>query len=401
ELFGDFERFAGPPKPAEESHSLEVDGSYACETILAVPVGGSSSPVGAAEMEADLLCDLSDDEPVPAAAALPAPKARMQAGGWFGGSSGGSFQALDKKAKQLERSRTGAEDGDDSSTNVAAEMLDYACVGLSPFDRDRRGSLRELTAEELFGTDRRRQRVPTEPAEVEVPALAIPEPYRPPVRKRFDHAYPVETRVSVPSDSRFHSIPVLECSAPASLQFVCVPRESTEVFRSVSFTNPLAVPLLEGPAEILVEGEYFLSARLLDVGARATAELGIGSEQRIKVSRGTRYEESTVGLIGGALDLRHEISIEIVPHLETPVSIEVRERVPVAVDGEEKIKVRSSDVKPAWEEFEDSKSPASGCYRWRVDVEPGEKTSLRATYVVQIPGKSEIVGGNRREETSR
>jgi hypothetical protein len=36
-------------------------------------------------------------------------------------------------------------------------------------------------------------------------------------------------------------------------------------------------------------------------------------------------------------------------------------------------------------------------YAWRVRLAPGSKLRLKARYVVRLPAKSELVGGNRRE----
>ena len=218
----------------------------------------------------------------------------------------------------------------------------------------------------------------------------------------FDYAYPAAARVDVPSDGDFHSIPLADRRTGCEPRYVVVPRESTDVFRTASVENPLEAPLLPGPIDVYLRGDFLLTSRLELTPPRGRFTLGLGVEQAIKVARNTRFREESAGLMGGALILHHQVTVELRNNLPRPAPIEVRERVPVTVENDDDVELKLGPVSPAWEEWtQDKVSPAEpelkGGRRWRVTVPAGGKQELRADYEVKISAKHELVGGNRRE----
>ncbi|MCY1066057.1 mucoidy inhibitor MuiA family protein [Nannocystis sp. RBIL2] len=213
----------------------------------------------------------------------------------------------------------------------------------------------------------------------------------------FDYVYAAETPIDIPSDGDYHSIPLLKQQTPIQLGYVVVPRESTDVYRFVKLKNPLDAPLLPGPADIYVGGDYLLSADLKVAPPRGEVQIGLGVEQAIKVSRNTHYKEEAAGLMGGSLSLRHDIEVEVANRSARPVDVEVQERLPSLREREDEIQVDVGAVEPAWAPFEPEHYELKGGYRWRVQVPAGQQKKLSATYVVRISAKKELVGGNRRE----
>jgi hypothetical protein len=218
----------------------------------------------------------------------------------------------------------------------------------------------------------------------------------------FDYAYPASARVDVPSDGEFHSIPLADKRTGCEPRYVVVPRESTDVFRTASVENPLDAPLLPGPIDVYLRGNFLLTSRVDFTAPRGRFALGLGVEQAIKVARNTRYREEPAGLMGGALLLHHHITVEIRNNRPRSVPVEVRDRIPVTIEGEDDVEVKHGPASPAWEEWKQEKddpgeAELKGGRRWLVTVPPGGKQELRADYEVKISAKQELVGGNRRE----
>jgi uncharacterized protein (TIGR02231 family) len=213
----------------------------------------------------------------------------------------------------------------------------------------------------------------------------------------FDHAYPVEHSVDVPSDGAFHSLIVGRSRGPAEPRYVCVPRETQDVFREVELKNPLSAPVLGGPVDIYVDDAYLLTAPMRPTPAAGTLRLGLGVEQAVKVARNVRYEEERAGILKGHLELSHHITVELANRLDRPARIEVRERVPVSGEDDDDVNVVIGDVRPSWEEWEPAERPLPGGKRWVLEVPAGEERRLQANYTIHIPPKHELVGGNRRE----
>lgn len=215
----------------------------------------------------------------------------------------------------------------------------------------------------------------------------------------WDYAYSADDRVDVPSDGTFCSVPLGEREAPCSLSYVVVPREDQNVFRMAAIENPTRAPLLPGPVEVYVGGEYVLTSNLPQVAPRERFRLGLGVEQAIKCARNTQFREQRSGAAVVAMaELWHEIDIRLVNRLPRPIKCEVRERIPQPAKDAEVV-VEEASVTPAWEPWEqkDSGPVLVGGRRWLVEVPARSEQALVAKYVVKIYANNELVGGNRRE----
>ncbi|MCC7074821.1 MAG: DUF4139 domain-containing protein [Deltaproteobacteria bacterium] len=219
------------------------------------------------------------------------------------------------------------------------------------------------------------------------------------ITSHFDFAYEADGAVDVVGDGGFHSVALGDRACEARMRYVAVPREEANVYRVAMLMNPIPAPLLPGPAEVYVGGEYVLTTRLPTVPARGELKLGLGAEQAIKVARNTRFSEARSGeKVVAMAELAHDVDIDVVNHLERDIEIEVRERVPVPAPGAEVV-VEEVEVTPAWQPYDQQERGQiiEGGRRWEVRVGKGASERLRARYVVKIYAQNEIVGGNRRE----
>lgn len=218
----------------------------------------------------------------------------------------------------------------------------------------------------------------------------------------FDYAYSADAVVDVPSDGDYHSIPLMERRAAVVPRYVVVPRQSTDVFRTAEVENPLEAPLLPGPVDVYLGSDFLLTSRMDATPQGGRVTIGLGVEGGIQVARNTRFREESAGLMGGSLLLNHHIDIEMRNNLGRAAPVEVRERIPVARDGDDEVEVIEQGVAPAWEEWQpEPDAPGApelrGGRRWRVTVPAGGRQDLRADYQIRISSKLELVGGNRRE----
>ncbi|HUS64438.1 MAG TPA: DUF4139 domain-containing protein, partial [Kofleriaceae bacterium] len=302
--------------------------------------------------------------------------------------------------------------GSDSDELVAgAELLRYGDLRMAPPSADTRGRLTPAGRAQLYLELLVEQRVTlrvdvlqeVERARDRARAVSarVPPGCQLAWAEQFDYAYPADARVDVPSDGDFHSIPLGERAAATTPIYVVVPRESTDVFRTAMVDNPLGAPLLPGPVDVYVRGEFLLTSRIETTPPGGRFTLGLGVEQAIKVSRNTKFREETAGLMGGALVLHHGIAIEIANNLPVKATVEVRERVPVTVEGDDDVEVKAT-ASPRWEDWRPElqrpdEAELRGGHRWRVTVAPSGREEVRADYEVRIASKHELVGGNRRE----
>lgn len=219
------------------------------------------------------------------------------------------------------------------------------------------------------------------------------------ISSHFDFAYEADGAVEIVGDGGFHSVALGDRACEARMRYIAVPREEASVYRVAMLQNPIPAPLLPGPAEVYVGGDYVLTTRLPTVPARGELKLGLGVEQSIKVARNTRFAEQRSGeKVVAMAELVHDIDIDVVNHLERDIDIEVRERVPVPAPGAEVV-VEELEIEPPWEPYDQQERGTiiEGGRRWETRVGKGGSEKLRARYVVKIYAQNELVGGNRRE----
>ena len=284
------------------------------------------------------------------------------------------------------------------SAEPESTFLDYHGLRLLAPDDPGRGKLQAFVG---AGDDASRRLLSlASEALVLAEELAEPAPggKRPTSYDGFDFAYECTTPIDVPSQYDFTCTPVLQQSVKLKRRYVTVPREGSDVFRMASVTNPLENPLLAGPMDIYLEGEFFVSGHLEVVAPRGRTEIGLGVEEGVKVARNAMFTETgDGGLIAGNLVLRHELEIELVNNLAHKIDVQVRERIPVTADGDDEVRVEIANVEPKWTEFTGEIASDRGGYAWDLSVPAGKKKHLKAEYRVKISAKNELVGGNRRE----
>jgi len=215
----------------------------------------------------------------------------------------------------------------------------------------------------------------------------------------YDYVYSTDASVDVPSDGTWHSVPVNTRTATGDVRYVVVPREDPQVYRLALVKNPLPSPLLSGPVEVYVAGEYVLTTTLPSVPPGGDFKLSLGVEQAVKVARNTTFQEQRSGdKVVATNELIHDIVIEVVNNLDREATFEVRERIPQPAEGAEVV-VDEGKVTPAWEPYaQDERGHViHGGRRWVLSVKPAASQTLKANYRVKLYANNELVGGNRRE----
>ncbi|APR84628.1 Hypothetical protein A7982_09977 [Minicystis rosea] len=216
-------------------------------------------------------------------------------------------------------------------------------------------------------------------------------------RGRFDHRYDAEGTADVPANGRPHRVAVGSAETSSIPCFTAVPRETAEVYREVEIKNPFDAPLLRGPVDIFLDGALMTTADLAFVDKAGTMRLGLGVEDRLRIARNARVDESSAGLLGGSLVVDHAVTIDLSSTLGHKVAVEVLERIPLTYEKDLDVKV--TFMRPEAETYTQAdRGPAlHRGFRFTIGVPPGDKAKIEFGYRVTLPAKNEIVGGNRRE----
>jgi hypothetical protein len=285
-------------------------------------------------------------------------------------------------------------------------LLDYGDLRMAPADAPGRGRLQPVTAlPDGEPPPVRAARALAQQASARqlhaLVAMAPPGGRWPRWPDRYGYAFAAEALLDVPSDGGWHQVGLARADATLELRHVCVPRESTDVYRLARLTSTTPTPIIGGPLDVYVGGEFLLTTDVEFTPPRTAIEIGLGVDAGIKVARNARFDEETAGLLRGSLTLIHQVTIELTSVHPRAIQLELRERVPVQAleQPSDDLEISIARLSHPWEPLPASPSGARvrGGYRWLLDLPAGGRAHREVEYHLRLPSKQELVGGNRRE----
>ncbi|MFI9273897.1 DUF4139 domain-containing protein [Kitasatospora sp. NPDC052896] len=278
----------------------------------------------------------------------------------------------------------------------AADLLDYAALTLAgPAEPPaRRGRLHPAGALPADDTATTRQAGQL-PDRLPLPAHAVRPRHS---AGSFDQRHDTADRVDLPSDGQWHTVPVGELPVSHRTEYVCAPSVDPAVFATLRLTNESELALLAGPLEVTEDGVPLLGTALPTLAPGATRRVGLGVAESVRATRRTGTRESTAGLRGSTTVLEQHVHVELANRLGHPVTVEVRERVPLAADKE--IRIEELPGSPAWTTPDEATRAAeglpAGTRLWRVELPAGGRATLDGGHEIRIPAGRALTGGNRR-----
>ncbi|MFE5716025.1 DUF4139 domain-containing protein [Streptomyces sp. NPDC056501] len=210
----------------------------------------------------------------------------------------------------------------------------------------------------------------------------------------FDHRFDATARADIPSDGTWHTVTVGEIPVGLRTEYLCVPSVEQTVYATLVLDNATDQALLAGPVEVSVDDDFLLTAALPTLAPGGVRRVGLGAAEGIRVTRRTNLHESTAGLRNNTTVLDHRVHVELSNGLARPVTVEVRERVPVTSEPDVRIEERADWTAPAEDAAGERHAP--GTRVWRVELPAGATTALDGGYEIRIPTGKALVGGNRR-----
>ncbi|MFT5129569.1 MAG: hypothetical protein ACI8W8_003194 [Rhodothermales bacterium] len=220
----------------------------------------------------------------------------------------------------------------------------------------------------------------------------------PATKNGVDYSYDAPGQISIPSDGALHAVPLAVASGPIDTRHITVPRESQDVYRSANLRNPLSIPLLPGPAEVMIGDDFLLSTPIATTPAGGVLEIGLGIDDSVKVARNASFSEAASGLLKGSQALKHLVKIALSNSGKLAVKVEVRESIPVVPETQTDVKVKLDRVSPEWQPLRQKGEALAGGYAWLLNIEPGASAHAEVEYSIHMPGKYELAGGNCRND---
>ncbi len=191
--------------------------------------------------------------------------------------------------------------------------------------------------------------------------------------------------VAVPADGAAHRATIAVLELPARLDHVTAPVRAAEAHLRATVRNTSAHTLLPGPAAVFHDADFVASTRLPMWAPGEQSELALGVDDRLRVQRKLHRRAETRATLGSTRRREVEYRITVDNHTPRPVTVEVRDQLPVSRD--EAVVVRETTVAPPPDERTEL-----GELTWRLSLAPGESGEIGWGFRVELAKGVELTG---------
>ncbi len=197
-------------------------------------------------------------------------------------------------------------------------------------------------------------------------------------------AFHISRTLDIPSDGTQHGTVVAIEQLPVSMDFVAIPKLAPYVFLKSEIVNRAAYPLLPGKVNAFVGNTYTGASALKKVAAGEKFDLFFGTDDQVTVKREELKQHKQAGMFGKNR-VAYRYRIEMNNFHKEPVTLTLRDQIPLAGDEEIKVSLDEPSVKP-------DEVKSDGSVTWKALLRAGEKKELTFDIVVEYPKDREING---------
>lgn len=197
-------------------------------------------------------------------------------------------------------------------------------------------------------------------------------------------SFHIPRRLDIPSDGSRHGTIVAALQVPVSIEYLAVPKLSPAVFLKSELINRAPYPLLPGKVNTFIGNSFTGSSRLKKVAAGEKFDLFFGNDDQVTVKREELKQHKEAGLFGKNR-VSYRYRIEINNFRKEPLTLTLRDQLPIAGDEEIKVSLEEPSLKPA-------EVKNDGTIIWKTPLSAGEKKELIFGILVEFPKEKEVTG---------
>lgn len=197
-------------------------------------------------------------------------------------------------------------------------------------------------------------------------------------------SFHIPRALDIPSDGSRHGTTVAVEQLPVSIEYLAVPKLSPAVFLKSELINRASYPLLPGKVNTFIGTSFTGSAQLKKVAAGEKFDLFFGNDDQVTVKREELKQHREAGLFGKNR-VSYRYRIEMNNFRKVPLTLTLRDQLPVAGDEEIKVSLEEPSLKPA-------EVKSDGTVIWKTPLLAGEKKELTFGILVEYPKEKEITG---------
>ena len=190
----------------------------------------------------------------------------------------------------------------------------------------------------------------------------------------FQASFAVPGRVNVPRDGSSKTFALSTATIAPDLIARVAPALDQTAYLDVSFVQNEEAPLLPGEVAVQRDGVFVGKGRFPLVAPGDKATLGVGADDRIKVSRvPVRQKDTEPGWIGSSRAQLSDFKTSVKNLHDSPIQVSVTDRLPVSDSNQIQVEALSSNT-PATEKTVADKR---GVQAWSFALAPNENKDIR------------------------
>jgi len=197
-------------------------------------------------------------------------------------------------------------------------------------------------------------------------------------------SFHIPRTLDIPSDGTNHGTVVAIEQLPVNLEYMAIPKLSAAAFLRSEMINKAPYPLLPGKVNTFVGSRYTGSSKLKKVAAGEKFDLFFGSDDQVTVKREELKQHKEAGMFGKNR-VSYRYRIELGNFHKGPLTLTLRDQLPVAGDEEIKVSLEEPSIKPV-------EIKSDGTIIWSMSLLAGEKKELTFGILVEYPKEKEITG---------
>lgn len=197
-------------------------------------------------------------------------------------------------------------------------------------------------------------------------------------------AFHIPRPLDIPSDGSQHGSVVAIEQLPVALEFVAIPKLSPHVFLKSEIVNQADYPLLPGKINTFAGNTYTGSSHLQKVAAGEKFDLFFGADDQVTVKREELKQHKEAGVFGKKR-ISYHYRIELNNFRKEPVTVTLRDQLPLAGDEEIMITLAEPSIKP-------DEVGTDGRITWKTPLKAREKKELTFGIQIDYPKDREISG---------
>ncbi|MDR1793184.1 MAG: mucoidy inhibitor MuiA family protein [Bacteroidales bacterium] len=203
------------------------------------------------------------------------------------------------------------------------------------------------------------------------------------VQNQLNVSYDISVPYDIASNNKAHAVTLKEAKIPVSYQYYSVPKLDKSVYLTAEIANYSQYNILNGEANIILEGIYNGKTQLTAEQTTDTLSVSMGKDPAIVIKREKITDKSDVKFLASNKEQTFTYDISVRNNKSDSISLILKDQYPISGDSEIEVTLLE---KTAAEENKDL-----GILTWKLNIPANKTQKVRLSYKVKYPKSKTII----------